>query len=211
MTYAPENMSWRYLGGGSAVYQPSLLVGSSDMPSIGRNWSSGSWNHPDYGPGVNADLALPSVQIPTFTGDWGYNSIVNSYLMDTRSSLFGADESGMGWYDTLLSELFGFRAQQTKVFSVLGNIPEELDVCVDVSDEEFEEFQETPYHAEDGTPLDQTELNAIRTAAVTGRLPEDSVHLDDAVDSQVASSLRSAELFKDGFDKALDALLGLDA
>ena len=132
--------------------------------------------------------------------------------MNPGISLYGDDELGMGWYATLFSELFGSRAQQTSIFSVTGDIPdEELDLSVDSAEEEFEEFEEAPYHAEDGTPLDQEELNAIRTAAVTGHRPEDTLHLDDEVDSQVASSLRSAELFKDSFDKALDALLGFDA
>ena len=154
----------------------------------------------------------PSYKGGFLVGDWGYNSVVNSYLMNSGSSLFGADETGMGWYAELVSELFGFKSSWFKVLSVTGGIPhEELDLSVDASNVDFGDFQETPYHAEDGTPLNQTELNAIRSAAITGRLPEDSVHLDDAVHSQVASSLRSAELFKDSFDKALDALLGLDA
>ena len=57
----------------------------------------------------------------------------------------------------------------------------------------------------------QEELDAIRTAAVTGTKPEETLNLEESVHEQVASSLRSADLFKDSFDKALDKLLGLDA
>ena len=209
--YKPENMQWRYLGGGAAMYNPSLLVGSSDDPSIGAYWITSSRNHPDFGPGVNAGMVNPGYN-GGFGSDWGYSSVVNSYLMNPSSSLSDASESGMGWYATLLSELFGFRSQQTGILSVSGGAPgNELGLSVDGSVEGFEEFQEAPYRAEDGTPLSQEEMNAIRTAALTGRMPAESIHLNDAVHEQVASTLRSAEPFKDSFDRALDALLGLDA
>ena len=153
---------------------------------------------------------------PTYNGgfddDWGYSSVVNRYLADPETRLSDETESGMGWYASMLSELFGFRTPQTSILSVTGGIPsDELELSVDADAEDFGEFQEAPYRADDGTPLSQEELNAIRNAAVSGRLPADSVHLDEAVHAKVANSLRSSELFKDSFDKALDALLGLDA
>ena len=78
-------------------------------------------------------------------------------------------------------------------------------------EDDFSEFIEAPYHAEDGVPLTEEELNQIRNAAVTGERPEDSLNLSETVHQKVASALRSADLFKDSFDKALDTLLGLDA
>ena len=210
--YKPENMNWRYLGGAAAKFQASLLVGNaSEFPSIGAYWLNTGMNHPDYGPGVNTNMINPTWN-GGFGFDWGYNSVVNSYLLDPASTLSDPFESGMGWYASMLSELFGFKGQQTGVLSVFGGIPaEELDLSVDASAEDFGEFQEAPYHAEDGTPLSESELNDIRSAAVTGRVPAESVRLDSEVSGQVAASLRSAEPFKDGFDKALDYLLGLDA
>ncbi len=210
--YKPENMQWHILGGGLTSSNSAYLVsGSSSMPSIGANWIQGGQNHPDYGPGVNTDMINPS-----FTGDyglyWDYNSLVSGYYLNPYSSLTLDSESGMGWYSSLLSDLFGIRSQQSRILSVTGGIPsDELELSVDADMEDFGEFQEAPYSAEDGTPLSQEELNAIRNAAVTGRMPDDSVHLDEAVHEKVAASLRSSELFKDRFDKALDALLGLDA
>ena len=53
MNYSPKYMQWRYLGGGIAGYNPALLVGSADFPSIGAYWVTGGKNHPDYGPGVS--------------------------------------------------------------------------------------------------------------------------------------------------------------
>jgi len=188
-----------------------LVAGNSSMPSIGANWIQSGRNHPDYGPGV--DITKFNANYNGGLGfDWGYNSVVNGYLANPSSLLFDDTETGMGWYASMLSELFGFRTLQTSVLSVTGGIPsDELELSVDADTEDFGEFQEAPYRADDGTPLSQEELNAIRNAAVTGRVPSDSVHLDEAVHEKVAASLRNSELFKDSFDKALDALLGLDA
>ena len=108
--------------------------------------------------------------------------------------------------------MFGFKSSWFEVLSVDGGIPaEELDLNVDGASSTFGEFEESPYHADDGTPLSESEMDAIRSAAITGRVPAESVRLDAEVSGQVAASLRSAEPFKDGFDKALDYLLGLDA
>jgi hypothetical protein len=210
--YKPENMQWRVLGGGLTSYNSVYLVGGdSTMPSIGANWIRSGRNHPDYGPGVDYSKYDPNYN-GGFGYDWGYNSVVNGYLADPTARLSDDTESGMGWYASMLSELFGFRSPQSRILSVTGGIPsDELELSVDADTEDFGEFQEAPYRADDGTPLSQEELNAIRNAAVTGRVPDDSVHLDEAVHEKVAASLRSSELFKDSFDKALDTLLGLDA
>ena len=98
-------------------------------------------------------------------------------------------------------------------FAVKGAVPsEELDVSVDGVQENFNEFQEAPYRAQDGSPLSPEEqADLLKSITLNRRLPEDSLNLSEAVHEQVASSLRSAELFKDSFDKALESLLGQDA
>jgi len=210
--YNASNMQWNKLGGGTVPYSTVtslLLTPANVFPSIGGH-SSGTY-HPDYGPGVNTDKVNPSFN-GIYGFNWGYNSLVSSYYMNPYASLTLDSETGMGWYSSLLSDLFGIRSPQSEILSVTGGIPtDELGLSVDTDMEDFGEFQEAPYSAEDGTPLSQEELNAIRNAAVTGRVPDDSVHLDEAVHEKVAASLRRSELFKDSFDKALDTLLGLDA
>ena len=210
--YNASNMQWNRLGGGTVSYATvsSLLLTPEDVsPSIG-GYSSGLF-HPDFGPGVNSNMINPSFN-GGFGYAWGYNAVVNGYFMNPSAGLMSDSGSETGWYSTLLSELFGSRATQSGVFSVDGILPSnELDLGVDGASGTFDAFQESPYHAEDGTPLSEGELNAIRSAAVTGRIPAESVPLDGTVSEQVASSLRSAEAFKDGFDKALDYLLGQDA
>ena len=62
--------------------------------------------------------------------------------------------------------------------------------------------------------MSKERVGALIVFARDSRLDEyfkTGTRLDAEVSEQVASSLRSAEAFKDGFDKALDYLLGLDA
>ena len=201
--YTAMSMQWNLLGGGTVPYasvSSYLLTNPNLYPSIG-GYSSGAY-YMDFGPGVNNGMVNPSYNGETALG---YNSVVNSL--------------GMGWYSQLSEQLFGPDYSMMS-FSVLngrrdlGSVPameNGLNLTVNGSlEEEFEEFSENPYY-EDGTPLSQEELDAIRTAAVTGTKPEETLNLEESVHEQVASSLRSADLFKDSFDKALDKLLGLDA
>ncbi|MBQ9338435.1 MAG: DUF4347 domain-containing protein [Lentisphaeria bacterium] len=211
--YSPERMQWRYLGGGSASYSPAYLVGRpGDYPSVGAYWVPGGQNHPDYGPGVNTTKINPSYKGLLFD-DWGYNSVVNGYWLDPHSSLISESESGSGWYASMLSELFGYRYSPADNIAVLGMVPDDaMDLSVDGVQEDFDGFQEAPYRADDGSPLSPEEQEDLRKSiTLNRRLPEDTLNLSDAVHQQVASSLRSAELFKDSFDKALETLLGQDA
>ena len=219
--YNPNRMTWNYLGPGNRPgrYIASNLVGSADMsPSIGAFW--GNSVKPDFGPGVNAGMVDPSYS-GLFSTDWSSYVLSNGILIDPGFYLTFATDSELGWYDDLYQQLFGRRYTDLDSFSVItgrgdvGQTPSgENDIDLSVKgmvEDDFSEFIEAPYHAEDGVPLTEEELNQIRNAAVTGERPEDSLNLSETVHQKVASALRSADLFKDSFDKALDTLLGLDA
>ena len=219
--YNPNRMTWNYLGPGNRPgrYIASNLVGSAEMsPSIGAFW--GNSVKPDFGPGVNAGMVDPSYS-GLFSTDWSSYALANGILIDPGFYLTFATDSELGWYDDLYRQLFGRRYTDLDSFSVItgrgdvGQTPSgENDIDLSVKgmvEDDFSEFIEAPYHAEDGVPLTEEELNQIRNAAVTGERPEDSLNLSETVHQKVASALRSADLFKDSFDKALDTLLGLDA
>ena len=219
--YNPNRMTWNYLGPGNRPgrYIASNLVGSAEMsPSIGAFW--GNSVKPDFGPGVNAGMVDPSYS-GLFSTDWSSYVLANGILIDPGFYLTFATDSELGWYDDLYRQLFGRRYTDLDSFSVItgrgdvGQTPSgENDIDLSVKgmvEDDFSEFIEAPYHAEDGVPLTEEELNQIRNAAVTGERPEDSLNLSETVHQKVASALRSADLFKDSFDKALDTLLGLDA
>ena len=156
-----------------------------------------------------------------FSTDWSSYVLANGILIDPGFYLTFATDSELGWYDDLYQQLFGRRYTDLDSFSVItgrgdvGQTPSgENDIDLSVKgmvEDDFSEFIEAPYHSGDGVPLTEEELNQIRNAAVTGERPEDSLNLSETVHQKVASALRSADLFKDSFDKALDTLLGLDA
>lgn len=219
--YNPGRMPWNYLGPGSRPgrYIASNLVGNAEMsPSIGAFW--GNSVNPDFGPGVNVGMADPSYN-GLFSTSWSSYALATGVLIDPGFFMTFGTDSELGWYDDLYRQLFGRLFTDMDSFSVIsgrgdvGQMPsgeEAIDLSVrGVVEDDFSEFIEAPYHAEDGVPLTEEELNQIRNAAVTGERPEDSLNLSETVHQKVASALRSAELFKDSFDKALDTLLGLDA
>jgi len=219
--YNVNNVQWNYLGPGNSMagFSLSNLVVGSGNPSIGAYWLNSSSSLPDFGPGVNTDLANPSYN--GMAMDWGYNSVIDAFLADPGFYLTMSGEFSMDWMETLSRQLFGVPYTEMNTFSVLGGrgdlgeVPSGeygLGISINGADsDDFTRFEETPYHS-DGTPLTEDELELIRNAAVKGSVEEETIPtLSETIGEKVLSALRSADIFKDSFDKALDQLLGVDA
>ncbi len=219
--YNVNNVQWNYLGPGNSMagFSLSNLVVSNGHPSIGAYWLNSSSSLPDFGPGVNTDLANPSYN--GMAMEWGYNSVIDAFLADPGFYLTMSGEFSMDWMESLSRQLFGVPYMEMNTFSVfggrgdLGAVPSgEYGLGISINgaaSDDFTRFEETPYHS-DGTPLTEDELELIRSAAVKGTVEEEAIPtLSESIGEKVLSALRSADIFKDSFDKALDQLLGVDA
>ncbi|OQA88817.1 MAG: putative outer membrane protein pmp6 precursor [Lentisphaerae bacterium ADurb.Bin242] len=218
--YNVNRVAWNYLGPGNkmSTFSLSNLVGSSGHPSIGAYWLNSASSLPDFGPGINSDFANPSYN--GMIMDWGYNSVIDAFMAGSDLYLTLNGELPMGWMGSLSRELFGAPYSEMDTFSVmggrgdLGGVPGGeygLGMSINGSpSDDFTRFEETPYHS-DGTPLTDEELELIRDAAVKGVAEEELLTLNETIGEKVLSALRSADIFKDSFDKALDQLLGADA
>ena len=218
--YYAHNMTWISLTTGSRVdYDPSaLVVGDRVSPSIGAT-DTYTARRPDSGPGVNTSFTNPwngGYYQDEKNVVWDYSTVISPLFTNPGFSLTYDDENPMGWTSELYRELFGRPYNDT--ISVMegrddiGTVPdgENISIDVDVIEEEFQEFLETPYHAEDGIPLTDAEMRAIRNVVMTGNHAEE-LEVSEGIGQQIASAMRKAEIFKDDFDKALDQLLGVDA
>ena len=220
--YNQNTVSWNLLGyggiGGKANVPTSAVFANGyggSTPNMGAYWGE-IWM-PDYGPGVHNTFVNPSFNGIGWNNYDIYRVVTDSLIMNPGFLLNFRNEmpvGSRGYYD--FTHAFDDRYSIMKRFTVtqerfdLGIVPSgENHISVNVNShvsDDFTRYRMTPYLS-DGTPLIPEELESMNPEATASE--EKDITFTSLIDleEKVMSYLRRAEIFKDGFDKALDSFL----